>query len=245
MRRGNARLIRWLLPILILASSSVMAAGGGGYVESSGVNPSDMAAKQRGAKLFVNYCLSCHSAEYMRYNRMAQDLGLTEEMVEQNLMFSDAKIGDTMTIAMKPDDATQWLGKKPPDLSVISRSRGNDWLYSFLRGFYRDQTGGWNNLLLANASMPHVLWQMQGIQEPVFHEVDGHQAIERLELVEPGTMSPEEYDSNIRDLVTFLDYLAEPSKQQRKSIGVWVMIFLAFLAFMTFLLKAEYWRDVH
>ncbi len=245
MRRGNQSVIRWLLPVLLLASSSLMAAGGGGNVEPSGVNYRDMAAKQRGAKLFVNYCMSCHSAEYMRYNRLARDLNLTEEMVEQNLMFADAKIGDTMKIAMRPDDAAEWLGKKPPDLSVIARSRGNDWLYSFLRGFYRDESGGWNNLLLANASMPHVLWQLQGIQEPVFHEVDGHQAIERLELVEPGALSPEEYDNTIRDLVTFLDYLAEPSKLERKKIGIWVMLFLAFLAFLTFLLKAEYWRDVH
>lgn len=245
MRRGNGKMIRWILPVLILASSSLMAAGGGGYVEASGVNSRDLAAKQRGAKLFVNYCMSCHSAEYMRYNRMARDLELTEEMVEQNLMFADAKIGDTMTIAMQADDATEWLGKAPPDLSVIARSRGVDWLYSFLRGFYRDESGGWNNLLLANASMPHVLWQLQGIQEPVYHEVDGHEAIEKLELVEPGMLSPEEYDDNIRDLVTFLDYLAEPSKNERKSIGVWVMLFLALVAFMTFLLKAEYWRDVH
>lgn len=245
MRRVNSGIIRWLAPVLLVASSSLMAAGGGGHVEHSGVNSRDIAATQRGAKLFVNYCLSCHSASYMRYNRLSEDLGLTEDMVALNLIFSNAKIGDTMEIAMRPEDATQWLGKAPPDLSLIARSRGVDWLYSFMKGFYRDDTGGWNNLLLANAAMPHVFWQKQGIQEAEFHTVNGEDVIEKLVLVEPGELSPEEYEDTVRDLVTFLDYLAEPSKLKRKNIGIWVMLFLAFFTFLTYLLKAEYWRDVH
>jgi ubiquinol-cytochrome c reductase cytochrome c1 subunit len=222
MRRLTARTFRWLTPMLLVVSSALMAAGDEGYIEHSGANTRDVAAVQRGAKLFVNYCLSCHSAEYMRYNRLAEDLELSEDMVMQNLVFANAKIGDTMTIAMRPDDAVQWLGTNPPDLSLIARSRGVDWLYSYMKGFYRDDTGGWNNLLLPNASMP-----------------------EKLELVEPGELSPEEYEDTVRDLVTFLDYLSEPSKLKRKSIGIWVMVFLAFFAFLTYLLKVEYWRDVH
>ena len=245
MRRFNTRMIRWLAPALLVVSSSLMAAGGGGYVEHSGVNVRDVAAAQRGAKLFVNYCLSCHSASYMRYNRLAEDLGLTEDMVVENLMFANAKIGDTMEIAMRPDDATRWLGKVPPDLSLIARSRGVDWLYSYMKGFYRDDTGGWNNLLLPNASMPHVFWQMQGIQEPVFHTVNGEDVIEKLVLVEPGEQTPEEYESTVRDLVTFLDYVSDPSKLKRKGIGIWVMLFLALFTFLAYLLKVEYWRDVH
>lgn len=245
MRRVNSGIIRWLAPALLIASSSLLAAGGGGHVEHSGVNTRDVAAVQRGAKLFVNYCMSCHSAEYMRYNRLVEDLDLSEDMVMQNLVFSNAKIGDTMKIAMRPDDATKWLGKTPPDLSLIARSRGADWLYSYMKGFYRDDTGGWNNLLLPNASMPHVFWQMQGIQEPEFHTVNGEDVIEKLVLVEPGELSPEEYENTVRDLVTFLDYLSEPSKLKRKNIGIWVMLFLAFFTFLAYLLKAEYWQDVH
>ena len=235
----------WLAPIMLFASTMLFAASEGGHVEHSGVNTRDIAALQRGAKLFVNYCLSCHSAEYMRYNRLAEDLDLSEDMVKQNLMFSNANFGDPMTIAMRSKDATEWLGKAPPDLSLIARSRGVDWLYSYMKGFYRDESGGWNNLLLPNAAMPHVLWQLQGIQEPVFHTVHGKDVIEKLVLVEPGEQSAQEYDNTARDLATFLDYLSEPSKLKRKSVGIWVMVFLAFFAFLTYLLKAEYWRDVH
>lgn len=245
MRRVGIRFASWLAAAAMAFSAAAMAAGEGGYVEHSGVNTRDVAAAQRGARLFVNYCLSCHSAQYMRYNRLAEDLNLSEELVMDNLVFADAKIGDTMDIAMRPADAEDWFGTATPDLSLAARSRGVDWLYSYMKGFYRDETGGWNNLLLPNAAMPHVLWQMQGIQEPVYHTVNGEDVIEKLELVEPGEMSPEEYESTVRDLVTFLDYLAEPSKLKRKSVGIWVMVFLAFFAFLTYLLKAEYWRDVH
>jgi len=231
--------------LLCMLSSPVFGASGG-PLDSAGVNIKDMAALQRGTGLFVNYCMSCHSADYMRYSRLSEDLGLDEEVVLENLVFSGAKIGETMSIAMDPEDSELWFGKTPPDLSLIARSRGVDWLYTYMRTFYQDETGGWNNLVLPNASMPHVLWQMQGIQTPVAgdHGDDGHGPVQ-LELTTPGSMSPEEYDDSVRDLVTFLEYLGEPAKLKRKNIGVWVILFLAVFAFLAYLLKAEYWRDVH
>lgn len=226
-------------------SSLAMAAGGGAHLRHSEVNVRDLAAVQSGAKWFVNYCMSCHSAQYMRYNRLSDDLNLTEEQVMANLVFSDAKIGETMDIAMREADASQWLGKAPPDLSLIARSRGNDWLFTFLQSFYQDESGGWNNLLLPNASMPHVLWQLQGIQKPVYATQGDTEVIDHLVLVSEGLQTPEEFETTARELVTFLDYLSEPAKLKRKSIGIWVMLFLTVFAFVAYLLKAEYWRDVH
>ena len=217
----------------------------GGNLENSGVNFRDKAAVQRGAKWFVNYCFSCHSASYMRYNRLAEDLGIDEDIVLQDLAFADVNIGDTMETAMRPGDAEAWLGKIPPDLSVISRSRGNDWLFTYMKSFYQDESGEWNNLVLPNASMPHVLWQLQGIQEPVWSSHDEVRVIEHLELTSPGLQSPQEYEQTVRDLVTFLDYLGEPSKVKRKDIGIWVMLFLVLFTLVAYALKVEYWRDVH
>jgi ubiquinol-cytochrome c reductase cytochrome c1 subunit len=221
------------------------AAGGAAHVEHAGVNSRDIAAVQRGAKWFMGYCFSCHSAKYMRYNRLAEDLDLSEEMVMQNLVFSDAKIGDTMDIAMQPGQAELWLGKPPLDLSLAARSRGVDWLYSYLKNFYRDENGGWNNLNLPNAAMPHVFWQLQGIQEPVFTTQGGVQTVDHLVLAQPGLQTPEEYEETVRDLVTFLDYLSEPAKLKRKNLGIWVMLFLTVFAGLTYALKVEFWRDVH
>lgn len=238
------------IPVLVLAAAlsgtPLFAAGTeGSHLQHAGVNARDIAAVQRGAKWFVNYCLSCHSAQYMRYNRLAEDLGLTEEQVMKNLVFSDAKIGETMSIAMRPDQAEAWMGKAPPDLSLAARSRGTDWLYSYLLTFYQDESGGWNNLMLPNASMPHVLWQLQGIQKPVYAGEADAGVVDRLELATPGLQTPEEYAETARDLATFLDYLSEPAKLKRKSIGIWVMLFLAAFALVAYALKAEYWRDVH
>ena len=232
------------LAAVLLFSGPVFGAGGSA-LEHANVNIRDTAAIQRGAKLFVNYCLSCHSASYMRYNRLAEDLDLDEEVVMENLVFADVKIGETMEIAMRPKDAEDWLGTVPPDLSLISRSRGADWLYTYLLTFYQDESGGWNNQTLPNASMPHVLWQLQGIQKPVYATESGHEVIDHLALAEPGLQSPEEYEDSVRDLVTFLDYLGEPAKVKRKNIGVWVLLFLALFALISYALKAEYWRDVH
>jgi ubiquinol-cytochrome c reductase cytochrome c1 subunit len=231
--------------VMLLAVSASAFAAGGGALEHANVNIRDIAATQRGAKLFVNYCLSCHSASYMRYNRLAEDLGLDEELVMDSLVFSDAKIGETMDIAMQPEDAEDWFGKVPPNLSVISRSRGSDWLYTYLLKFYQDDTGGWNNLLLANASMPHVLWQLQGIQKPVYATHDGHEVVDHLAIVKAGLQSPEEYEDTVRDLVTFLEYLGEPAEVKRKNVGVWVLLFLTLFTLIAYALKVEYWRDVH
>ena len=235
--------------LLPLSSLTVSAAGGAG-LEHSGANIADTASLQRGAKWYVNYCLSCHSISYMRYNRLAEDLGLSEDMVMENLVFSNAKFADTMDIAMHPDQSKTWFGKTPPDLSLIGRSRGADWLYSYLRSFYKDENGEWNNTVLANASMPHVLWTLQGIQTPVYRqETDAsgytQEVIDHFELTTPGTQSPEEYKETARDIAAFLDYAGEPAQLKRKGIGVWVILFLVLFSLVAYLLKAEYWRDVH
>ncbi len=229
----------------LLVSSTPALGAGGGQLQHAEVNVRDIAAIQRGARLFVNYCLSCHSAGYMRYNRLAEDLGLSEDLVMENLVFADVKIGNTMDIAMREDDAEAWLGKAPPDLSLISRSRGADWLYTYMLTFYQDETGGWNNTVMANAAMPHVMWQLQGIQKAVYATHDGQEVIDHLVLAQPGLQTPEEYEETVRDLVTFLEYLGEPAKVKRKNIGVWVLLFLALFALVSYALKAEYWRDVH
>ena len=235
--------------LLPLSSFGVSAFGGAG-LEHSGANINDTASLQRGAKWFVNYCMGCHTISYMRYNRLAEDLGLSEEMVMENLVFGDAKFGETMDIAMDEDQAKSWFGKTPPDLSLIGRSRGSDWLYSYLRGFYQDETGGWNNTLLPNASMPNVLWRLQGIQTPVYRQETSesgftHDVIDHFQLTTPGTQSPHEFEETARDIAAFLEYAGEPAKLQRKGVGVWVILFLALFTFIAYLLKVEYWRDVH
>lgn len=235
--------------MLLLAASFSVAASEAG-IEPSGANVSDKASLQRGAKWYVNYCLSCHSLNYMRYNRIAEDLQLSEEEVMLNLVFSDAKIGDTMTIAMDEDQAESWFSNAPPDLSLIGRSRGPDWLYAFLRGFYQDETGGWNNTALSNTAMPHALWRLQGIQTPVYRqEVTEagyeHEVIDHFELTTPGTQTAEEYKETARDLAAFLQYVGEPAVLKRKSLAVWVILFLVLFTFLAYLLKVEYWRDIH
>ena len=234
---------------LPVAGTTAFASGGAG-VEHSGVNIEDTASLQRGAKWYVNYCLGCHTLAYQRYNRLAKDLGLSEEMVMQSLVYSDAKFADTMEIAMDPDQAESWFGKTPPDLSLIGRSRGADWLYSYLRAFYQDESGEWNNTLLPNAAMPHVLWRLQGIQTPVYRTETtesgySHEVIDHFELITPGTQTHEEFEETARDIAAFLKYVGEPAKLQRKGIGIWVMLFLVLFTFIAYLLKVEYWRDVH
>jgi ubiquinol-cytochrome c reductase cytochrome c1 subunit len=235
-----------LLPV---ASFTVSASGGAG-VEHSGANIEDTASLQRGAKWYVNYCFGCHTLSYQRYNRLAEDLGLTEEMVMQNLVYSNAKFADTMSIAMDPEQAESWFGKTPPDLSLTGRSRGADWIYSYLLGFYQDESGEWNNKLLPNAAMPHVLWHLQGIQTPVYRQetTDSgftHEVIDHFELTTAGTQSPEEFEETARDISAFLEYVGEPAKLKRKGVGIWVILFLVLFTFIAYLLKVEYWRDVH
>ena len=246
------RLATYIFFAVLLApfTTSMVLASEDAGVEHSGVNINDTASLQRGAKWFVNYCSGCHSIRYMRYNRLAEDLGLSEEMVIQNLVDSNAKIGDTMSIAMDPNQAKAWFGKTPPDLSLTGRSRGADWIYSYLLGFYQDENEAWNNTMLVNAAMPHVLWQLQGVQKPVYRQETGeggfvHDVIDHFELTKPGRQSPQEYEETARDIAAFLDYAGEPAKLKRKGIGVWVILFLVLFTFIAYLLKAEYWRDVH
>ena len=238
-----------LIVLLLLAAAPVLgfAAGGGAHLDDADIDVSDQASLQRGARLFVNYCLSCHSAQYQRYNRTARDLGLTEEEVRENLMFTTDKIGDTMTIAMSPVDAAAWFGVAPPDLSVIARSRGVDWLYTYLRSFYVDEARpfGVNNIVFPDVGMPHVLWELQGMQKAVFAKEDGQKVFKKFEQVTPGAMSAAEFDGAMLDLTAFLSYIGEPIQTERKRIGMWVLSFIAVFFVLAYLLKKEYWKDVH
>lgn len=235
----------------LMVSASVFAAGGHEGLESANTQVGNKAMLQRGAALYMNYCAGCHSMKYLRYSRLAADLGLSEAQVMDNLVFSDtAKFGDTIQAAMTKADGTAFFGKAPPDLSLSARSRGVDWLYTYLKSFYADPTSatGWNNTILANASMPHVLWELQGVQAA--HYADSHEPgvsphVESLELSKPGLLSPAEYDSAVRDLVTFMEYAAEPAVLKREAIGVWVLFYLVLFTLIAWLLKQEYWKDVH
>ncbi|AFJ03350.1 ubiquinol cytochrome C oxidoreductase, cytochrome C1 subunit [Methylophaga frappieri] len=228
-----------LMALMTLFSISSMAASSGTPVDSFDVDLYDKASLQRGAQIFTNYCLSCHSASYMRYNRMAKDLGMSEDLVLNNLMFTTDKIGDPMTVAMRPEDAKKWFGVVPPDLSVIARARGTDWLYSYLRHFYLDDSRpmGTNNLFLVNAGMPHVLWEQQGF----LAENEDHQ----LAIAQTGQLTERQYDQYVGDLVNFLAYIGEPSKLQRLALGKWVLLYLAFFFIIAVALKKAYWKDVH
>jgi ubiquinol-cytochrome c reductase cytochrome c1 subunit len=211
---------------------------------------SNVGSLQRGARNFVNFCSGCHSAQYVRYNRLAQDLQISEAQLIANLMFAAEKPQETMTIAMRPDDSRRWFGQVPPDLSLIARARGADYLYGFLRGFYLDPSRptGVNNLVLPNAAMPHVLWELQGTQEAVFVEEQRGDAKEKVfrefRQVRPGRLSAEEYDQFVRDLVNFLVYIGEPVQLERQRLGLGVLAFLLVFGILAYLLKQEIWKDV-
>lgn len=202
------------------------------------VDLSDHDSLQRGAKVFVNYCLNCHSANYMRYNRL-KDIGLSEKQIKDNLLLAGEKVGDTMQVAIDPKEAKKWFGATPPDLSVEVRARGADWLYAYLRGFYKDDTRptGWNNTVYDKVAMPHVLYELQGVQE-LNHETHA------LELVKPGKLSSTEYNALVGDLTNFMAFMAEPAKQSRQLIGISVLLFLGVLLVLVKKIKAEYWKDI-
>lgn len=202
------------------------------------INMSDKASLQRGAKIFANYCLNCHSANYMRYNRL-QDIGLTDKQIKDNLMFAGEKVGDPMRITMNPKDAKKWFGAAPPDLSVEVRARGADWVYAYLRSFYRDDSRptGWNNLVFDKVAMPHVLYELQGVQM-LDHETH------TLKIERAGKFSPQEYDQFVGDLTNYLSFMAEPAKKNRLWIGVLVLLFLSILLVLVKKVKAEYWKDI-
>ena len=242
---------KFLLPALLLAglASAPAFAAETGELPHAGTDLGDEASLQRGAQLFMNYCSGCHSLKYLRYSRMAEDLGLTEDQVQANLNFIGAKPGEQINVAMTTADGEQFFGKMPPDLSVIARVRGSDWISAYLHSFYLDETRpvGWNNTVFPNASMPNVLWEMQGLQHAEYGAADagGERPVEKLVLAQPGSQTPAQFDQTVRDITAFLEYAGEPAALKRQQIGVWVVLFLAFFTFLAWLLKKEYWRDVH
>ena len=245
------RALRALLVLLAAMPAAALAAEAGYPLEHANTDVSNLASLQRGARNFVNYCLGCHSARYMRYSQVAEDLALTEDDVQANLMFTGSRIFDPLESAMPADKARQWFGNAPPDLSLIARSRGVDYVYTYLRSFYEDPSRptGVNNAVLPQTAMPDVLAALQGSQRPRYETkvgADGKK-VEHLVGLDPGMpgdMPAAAFDSFVRDTVAFLEYVSEPAKAQRKSLGVWVILFLLmFTAFSWFLYK-EYWKDV-
>lgn len=241
----NMNMIKKLLLLVLAVPAVALANEGGPTLDKAPVNLNDKASLQRGAKTFVNYCLSCHSASYMRYNRL-HDIGLTDEQIKDNLMFAADKVGETMDVAMRKSDAKVWFGAAPPDLTVIARARGADYLYTYLRSFYRDDTRptGWNNTVFDKVGMPHVLYQLQGDQE-LHVEKHGEHETQTLVQVKPGTLTVPEYNAMVGDLVNYLVYMGEPAKLVRMKLGVFVLLFLAVLLVVSYALKKEYWKDVH
>jgi ubiquinol-cytochrome c reductase cytochrome c1 subunit len=244
---------RVALAFIVAASfggaANALAEEGAG-LQASDVHLDDRASLQRGAALFMNYCSGCHSLQYLRYSRLGDDLGLSEDEVTRNLNFTGVKNGDKIRVAMSPADATAWFGKAPPDLSLEGRARGADWIYTYLKSFYVDESrpSGWNNKLLPGASMPHVLWQLQGLQLPVMGAAPkggGEAQVESFKLAQKGSQSEAEYDQTARDITAFLQYAGEPAALERESMGVWVVLFLGVFTFLAWLLKHEYWQDVH
>lgn len=262
-------IIRWLGVVLLVAAGGAFAAESGLRLEPAPGRRLDNESLQRGARNFVNYCLTCHSAQHMRYKRLT-DLGLTEQQIKDNLMFATDKVGSTMTVAMSKADATAWFGAPPPDLSVEARVRGADWLYSYLNAFYRDDKApsGWNNLVFPKVAMPHVLWAIQGVNKLVETEYEDQEkaeaaaiAAESLAKVErlpngkyavltlaqesPGSLSSVDYKAFVADLVNYLVYMAEPARNERINIGIGVLIFLGVLFTFAYALKRNYWKDIH
>ena len=241
---------------LALQIVAAQAASGGIAWDKAPVKTNSQSSLKHGSKIVVNYCLNCHSASFMRYNRL-RDIGLTEQQIKDNLMFTTEKVGDTMKAAIDPQQAKAWFGANPPDLTLIARSRagaggsGADYIYTLLRTYYRDpaKPTGWNNLAFPNIGMPHPLWQLQGERKPIFEtrEEHGHEVhafTGRWEQVTPGTLTPQEYDATVGDLVNFLQWMGEPAQNKRVAIGVWVLLFLLFFTFLAWRLNAAYWKDV-
>jgi ubiquinol-cytochrome c reductase cytochrome c1 subunit len=245
--------MRLLIVILAIVLSPLTAlASGAGALDRVEVSLDDKVSLQNGAKLFVNYCMSCHSARYMRYNRMASDLEIPEDLVKKHMIAGDGKIGDPMVATMSEEDGEAWFGVPPPDLSLIGKLRDPEWLYTYLRTFYIDDStaSGWNNKVFPNVAMPHALAELQGVQKPVYEtETDDHgverTSISGFELIRKGSMSPHEFDDAMSDLTNFLYYMGEPARMVRIGWGLWTMLFLAVFGILAYMLKIEYWRDVH
>ena len=237
-------------PLALALGSSAIASEGGYRIERAPIDATDLVSLQAGARTFVNYCLNCHGAAYMRYNRLI-DLGLTEAQIRDNLMFASDKVGETMKVALSAKDGKEWFGVPPPDLTVIARSRGADWLYTYLRTFHRDPktASGWNNAVFPSVSMPHVMWTLQGekgleIVETKDGEGRGH-AEYKWRTISAGRQSAVQYDATVRDLVNYLVYMGEPSGTKRKLIGAAVLFALAVVFVFAYAMKAQFWKDVH
>ena len=246
---------------ITLSTTSSMAAGGGNEnLDEVYINVNDVESLRNGAKIFANNCLSCHSAKHARYNRVANDLDIPLDAVKGTLMFASDKVGDLMVASMSNADAKKWFGVVPPDLTLISRVKKPNWLYTYLRSFYKDEKSvtGWNNILLENAAMPHVLWEMQGSPTLISRPGEGEEVNVDDESIyiaggakfdvsnrPESALSNAEFDNAMRDVTNFLAYLSEPAQLQRKTIGVWTIAFLILLLLLVFFLKKEFWRDVH
>lgn len=243
---------KWIVILFAMLPSLAMAAGANVPLDKANNDLSDQASLQNGAKLFMNYCFGCHSAQYQRYERVARDIGIPVELLKDNLMFDpEAKVGDLMVNSIPQDSAAKWFGAPPPDLTLVARVRGTDWLYTYLRSFYADPSRpfGVNNVVFPSVGMPHVLEELQGIPTPVYetHVVDGEEVTKVVGIESDGTgeLNDEEYDNAVRDLVNFLEYSGDPVKLERHALGWWVMGFLVIFTIVVVLLKKEYWRDVH
>lgn len=246
----------WTLMAALGFAVGAHAAAGGIAWDKAPNKTNDMVALQNGAKLFVNYCLNCHSASFMRFNRL-KDIGLSEQQIKDNLLIGTEKVGETMKASIDPRQAKVWFGANPPDLTLVARSRsavgkgsGADYLYTYMRTFYPDDTKatGWNNLAFPNVGMPHALWELQGKREPIFDTVEQHghavKVFKEWKTITPGTMTPLEYDQAMGDLVGYLQWMAEPGQNTRVRIGVWVLLFLGVFTFITWRLNAAFWKDV-
>jgi len=227
-----------IILILLLIQSSFIFASEDIHLEKVPINLSDQPSLQKGARTFINYCLNCHSAKYMRYNKLL-DIGLSKKDIKENLLFTGKKIGDPMEISMPVAESKKWFGATPPDLSVVARSRGSDWIYSYMKGFYRDSSReiGWNNIVYVNSAMPHILWELQG-------EKELDQKTGKLSLIKAGKLNEKEYDSVITDLTNFITYMSEPGQLKRKKMGFYVVGFLLLLLVLTVKLKKEFWKDI-
>jgi len=238
---------RLIVALLWAVSLTLSAAEGQPALESAEIDVFDRESVRRGAEFYVNYCQGCHSVKHLRYSRLAKDYGIDEETMANKFLLGERKMHETLLSAMEPSDSEQWLGAPAPDLSLVARARGADWIYSYLRGFYVDATRptGVNNVYANNVAMPNVLAELQGLQKPVIAHREGVEFIERLEREQQGSMTPDEFDGALTDLVNFLVYVAEPAQLQRLRLGKYVLVFLIALTYVLYRLKREYWKDVH
>ena len=231
MKRITILILLLIQSLFVLASEEI-------HLEKAPIDLSDQPSLQKGARTFINYCLNCHSAKYMRYNKLL-DIGLSKKDIKANLLFTGNKISDPMEISMPIKESKQWFGATPPDLSVVARSRGSNWVYSYMKAFYRDSSReiGWNNVVYVNSSMPHILWELQGEQE-----LDKDTG--KLNIIKSGKLNQKEYDAVITDLTNFITYMSEPGQLKRKKIGLYVVGFLLLLLVLTIKLKKEFWKDI-